>query len=314
MKTKLILSGALAFMTLAGCSPDKETTEEYSVKVTAGEGGSARATVDGAMATKAAAGTRVILEATEEEGFEFTGWTLTGATMVDDSANPASFTMPEGDVTVEAGFKALPAARYDITVTQAEGGTVEVSADGELVETAAAGTGITITAIPAEGYLFTGWNSEGVTFDDPTENPVTFTMPEGSVTIGALFTQRRYSITLGEVTNGTVAATVGGEPVSEAFAGTRITITAVAGDAYELVKWTLTGATPADETSPSTTFTMPVGDVTVAAEFRLIPQYNITVVQSIGGNLTASATTALPGTVISIAGGGRRELEIVVLA
>ena len=47
-----------------------------------------------------------------------------------------------------------------------------------------------IEAVPAEGYIFTGWEISGVTLDDATANPLTFTMPtEASTTIKANFAE-----------------------------------------------------------------------------------------------------------------------------
>ena len=48
----------------------------------------------------------------------------------------------------------------------------------------------TIEAVPAAGYIFTGWEISGVTLDDATANPLTFTMPNASTTIKANFAQR----------------------------------------------------------------------------------------------------------------------------
>ena len=60
--------------------------------------------------------------------------------------------------------------------------------DGQMAKL---GTGEqTITAVPAEGFVFTGWEIDGVTLDDATANPLTFTMPSASTTIKANFAQR----------------------------------------------------------------------------------------------------------------------------
>ncbi len=60
--------------------------------------------------------------------------------------------------------------------------------DGQTVNL---GTGEqTIAAVPAEGYVFTGWEISGVTLGDATANPLTFTMPSTSTTIKANFVQR----------------------------------------------------------------------------------------------------------------------------
>ena len=60
--------------------------------------------------------------------------------------------------------------------------------DGQTVNL---GTGEkTIEAVPDTGYVFTGWEIDGVTLDDATINPLTFTMPSTSTTIKANFAQR----------------------------------------------------------------------------------------------------------------------------
>lgn len=61
--------------------------------------------------------------------------------------------------------------------------------DGQTVNL---GTGEkTIEAVPDTGYVFIGWEIDGVTLDDATANPLTFAMPtEASTTIKANFAQR----------------------------------------------------------------------------------------------------------------------------
>ena len=61
--------------------------------------------------------------------------------------------------------------------------------DGQTVNL---GTGEkTIEAVPDTGYVFIGWEIDGVTLDDATANPLTFDMPtEASTTIKANFAQR----------------------------------------------------------------------------------------------------------------------------
>ena len=65
----------------------------------------------------------------------------------------------------------------------------------------------TIEAVPATGYIFTGWEISGVTLDDAAANPLTFTMPSTSTTIKANFvkavkvTLKANSADYGEVTS-----------------------------------------------------------------------------------------------------------------
>ena len=79
-----------------------------------------------------------------------------------------------------------------IATIEAENGSVKCGenayGNGQSVNL---GTGEkTITAVPAEGYIFTGWEIDGVTLDNATANPLTFTMPSASTTIKANFAQR----------------------------------------------------------------------------------------------------------------------------
>ncbi len=94
-----------------------------------------------------------------------------------------------------------------------------------------------------------------------------------------------YDIT---VTNGTASA-------SKAVAGTTVTLTADAAPAGKIFdKWVVSGATVADATSASTTFTMPENDVTAQATYK-DKTYNVSVT-----NGTASSSTAVMGGSITL--------------
>jgi len=63
------------------------------------EGGSVSGTSSGSYAP----GTPVSVTATAGNGYRFDGWTITGAAITGgNSANPATFTMPDGEVTLIA--------------------------------------------------------------------------------------------------------------------------------------------------------------------------------------------------------------------
>lgn len=68
-----------------------------------------------------------------------------------------------------------------------------------------------------------------------------------------------------------ISATVGGSAISsgdEVASGATVTITATAGTGYVFNGWTITGATAADASALSTTFTMGDADVTISAAFN----------------------------------------------
>ena len=98
-----------------------------------------------------------------------------------------------------------------------------------------------------------------------------------------------YTVT---VTGGT-ASVAAGTPITRAMEGVEITVTAQAPDGMYFVKWVVKagGVTLANETSATTTFTMPANDVTIEAEFAENPveAYTLTVIKG-----TASVAAGTP--------------------
>ncbi|MFV0441924.1 MAG: S-layer homology domain-containing protein [Lachnospirales bacterium] len=159
--------------------------EEYTVTVKGGKVTSGSTTSGAAIV-----GASVTVEADKpEEGKEFDKWEVKGVTVVDVMANPLTFTMPEGDVTLTATYKDAeevvdPEEDKEYTVT-VNGGKVT---SGITSGAAIVGASVTVEADePEEGKEFDKWEVEGVTVDDVTANPLTFTMPEGDVTLTAVY-------------------------------------------------------------------------------------------------------------------------------
>ena len=100
---------------------------------------------------------------------------------------------------------------------------------------------------------------------------------------------RDYAVT---VTGGT-ATVAAGTPITRAMEGVEVTVTAQAPDGKYFVKWVVKagGITLANETSATTTFTMPANDVTIEAEFAEPPveAYTLTVIKG-----TASIAAGTP--------------------
>ena len=98
-----------------------------------------------------------------------------------------------------------------------------------------------------------------------------------------------YAVT---VTGGT-ATVAAGTPLTRATEGVEVTVTAQAPDGKHFVKWVVKagGITLANETSATTTFTMPANDVTIEAEFaeNLVEAYTLTVIKG-----TASVAAGTP--------------------
>ena len=152
----------------------KAPAAEYTVTVTTEGGGTASASP-----SKAVAGAEITLSATPDKGYHLKEWQVIsgGVTIVDDK-----FTMPDSNVEVKAIFEEdTPPAPTEHTVTVTSGGNGTASASPDK---AVAGTEITLTAKPVEGYRFKEWEviSGGVTIVDDK-----FTMPDSNVEVKAIF-------------------------------------------------------------------------------------------------------------------------------
>ena len=144
--------------------------------VTVGNDGNGTGT---ATPSTAAAGTTITLTATPNKGYHFKEWQVIsgGVTIKDDK-----FLMPDSNVEVSAIFEkdAPPVpTEFTITVKTDSNGTASASHAKAVV-----GTEITLIATPKTGYHFKEWEviSGGVTISNNK-----FTMPNGNVTIKAIF-------------------------------------------------------------------------------------------------------------------------------
>lgn len=164
---------------------------------------------------------------------------------------------------------------YSVTITDDGNGTATANP-----EAAPQGTLVTITATPAEGYVFDKWTvtDRGVELSDRTANPATFSMPARDVEIKAEFESQNapeYTIAITVTGEGTAEAFsefIDGAPVTQAAQGTKIYLNAAAtpGSGHIFDKWTVVGggARLADQTQAHTHFTMPAENVEIRAEFK----------------------------------------------
>ena len=241
--------------------------------------------------TEAAAGETVTLTVAPAEGYELETLTvMNGETAVEVTNN--TFVMPAGDVTITATFKES-IVNYNLTwsVTPAEGGTVEIKAGETVLTTSpaqvAAGTHITITPSPAQGYEVESVKVNGtklLTIDDD-ETGGEFGAPAlkdfpGGISAGfgtygfdmaedaevvVTFKKTEYTITVTEPQNGTV------EPsATTANMGDEITLTITPATGYEIDEVTVMAGEDEVELDSDYKFTMPASDVTVTVTFKAI--------------------------------------------
>ena len=241
--------------------------------------------------TEAAAGETVTLTITPAEGYELETLTvMNGETAVEVTNN--TFVMPAGDVTITATFKES-IVNYNLTwsVTPAEGGTVEIKAGETVLTTSpaqvAAGTHITITPSPAQGYEVESVKVNGtplLTIDDD-ETGGEFGAPAlkdfpGGISAGfgtygfdmakdaevvVTFKKTEYTITVTEPQNGTVVPSA-----TTANMGDEITLTITPATGYEIDEVTVMAGEDEVELDSDYKFTMPASDVTVTVTFKAI--------------------------------------------
>ncbi len=136
-------------------------------------------------------------------------------------------------------------------------------------ESAMEGTTVSITAIPDPGYMvstYSVYRTDNPNTTVTVSSNGTFIMPGYGVTVSASFVQNNnyYDITLGNVTHGTISASV-----NSAKSGSIIYLTATPNNGYSLYSWYVykTGDMNTTINMSGNSFVMPAFDVTVMATF-----------------------------------------------
>ena len=186
---------------------------------------------------------------------EFQAWEIGGT-----EYKVGDFYTVRGDTEIKALWEnsVITPTTYTVTVSNDGKGTGTATPS-----TAAAGTMISLTATPNEGYHFKEWQviSGGVTIKDDK-----FTMPSANVEVKAIFEKdappapTEYTITVTSGDNGTASASH-----AKAVVGTEIRLTATPNTGYHLKEWQVIsgGVTIKDDK-----FTMPSANVEVKAIFE----------------------------------------------
>ncbi len=213
-------------------------------------------------------GDEVTLTATPNDGYTFSSWTVTGATVANASSATTTISNITGDVAITANFEETVVPTYGVTV---EKGTV----DGGTTQFVA-GTTVSITANdPEPGYKFDKWTSSDVTITNASSaDGATFTMPAKAVTVTATFVQVNYTVTCNAVQNGTIK--VNNAASATANYGDTVTLTAIPNTGYVFTGWSVSGGTLNSTNANPATLTVPAADVTVSATFNQ-QSYDITV-------------------------------------
>ena len=188
---------------------------------------------------------------------------------------------------INANVPVASNTQYSITanVSPANGGTV--TGAGQYY----GNSNCTLTATANHGYVFNNWTlNNTVVSTDPT---YTFTVTGNATYTANFIALQAHAITCNPVEHGTISASA-----TTAYVGDLITLTATPQANYHLDQWIVRDATGNSIIVSNDQFTMPDSDVTVGAIFR--SGYTVTVFDAANGTITASATTAQPGTVINL--------------
>ena len=200
--------------------------------VTVGNDGNGTGT---ATPSTAAAGTEIRLSATPKTGYHFKEWQVIsgGVTIKDDK-----FLMPNDNVEVKAIFEEdAPPVPTEFTITVKTDGNGTASAS---LAKAAAGTEITLTATPKEGYHFKEWEviSGGVTIKDDK-----FLMPNDNVEVKAIFEKDAPAPTEYTITYDLAGGTAEGNPDTYTIETRTFTLKNPTKSGYTFTGWSGTGLT-----------------------------------------------------------------------
>jgi len=213
---------------------------------------------------------------------------IDGTVTADGVVNPIG-----GDDTITVSGEAL----YVLTMAKnpGPGGT---ATDLTNASPYAEDTEVNIQAVANPGYRFVNWTAPAGTFGNATAATTTFTMPAQNVTVTANFVAV-YSLTMAVSpgSSGTATDLTGASPYK---ASTVVNIQAVAATGYRFLNWSAPAGTFGNATAATTTFTMPVQNVTVTANFGLVPPplvYPTVSTQAATGVTTNSATLNMGYTV-----------------
>ncbi len=159
----------------------------------------------------------------------------------------------------EYTITALWADLYSITVSEAEGGTLNANK-----QEAIQGEYVRLRAVPDAGCQL---EKIEVTYGDQetvTVNNNAFYMPAGNVTVTATFTMNEYSVTVNASENGTVTA----DRTEGLHAGDTVELTIEPDEGFALDTLKVMQDETEIDVSEDGKFRMPAGDVTVTATFK----------------------------------------------
>ncbi|HPW66363.1 MAG TPA: M6 family metalloprotease domain-containing protein, partial [Salinivirgaceae bacterium] len=209
-------------------------------------------------------GDNITVIATPADGYNFINWTKDGVQVSTNSQ--FDYTMPSENVTLIANFVTISSHTVTFTVVDATNNPIEdatVAINSETLTTDA--SGIATIALENGTYPYTISKSGYVSVTG------TAVVDGADVSINKTLIYQEYSLTL--VANPTAGGTV--NDVSGNYQPySNITVIATPAEGYNFVNWTKDGVEV--NTNAEFVYVMPSEDVTLTANFELIPTYTVT--------------------------------------
>lgn len=216
---KKLLYTLLALLVAAACSKEEEAVvppaaKQYTLTISAGIGGTVSA--EGGRYNE---GTTITVTATPQEEYIFTGWS-------DGNTDPTRTITIDANKTLKANFEKK---KYPLTVIiEGEGEVLEKIVIAGRTTDYDSGTTIKLTAVPAEGWLFSNWSGAA----DSIESSITLTADAGK-SITATFIKIPFETTI--VGEGTVQTEL---LYNESNEATALKLTAVTPTGWRFDGWT----------------------------------------------------------------------------
>lgn len=183
-----------------------------------------------------------------DDGYEFIGWSGD----YEGPVNPLTITNVTADRNITANFRILT---YIVVIEAGEGGDIEGITEQKIDHGSAT---TTITAVPQEGYHFTGWSGD----HEGEENPLVLPDVTSDLRIIASFEINMYDVIFNAGTGGRIS----GESIQEVAHGQSCSpVSAVPDTGYIFSGWT--GDAGGD--SPDLTVDNVVSDMSITANFAV---------------------------------------------
>jgi hypothetical protein len=243
-------------------------------------------------------GTTIVLTVEPDAGYRLKADSLKyNDGSVDVPITGTSFVMPDANVTVSAEFETVPSGSYTVAIASLTNGSVTAAPQYGPV-----GTTIVLTVEPDAGYRL---KADSLKYNngsaDVAITGTSFALPAVNVMVSAEFEiipGANYTVTIASpIQNGSVAAAPAGGPV-----GTNIALTVTPNNGYRLKPGSLKyNNGSADVAITGTSFALPAANVTVTAEFEIIPAtYTVTIAPLTNGSVAATPQSGPQGTTIAL--------------